>query len=144
MKHMPTEKDLAPLVAVLDPSTPPTLREIAENLFVVLVSNEPTKPVAARALELASLALLQLERLCANMGGMNWYLNKGVILKLSKRNREMCSKFRGDYKPLAREYDLTEQQVRNIVDAWQQEEFARKQKPLFGDAQPGAKANSRK
>lgn len=134
MKHLPTEQDLAPLTAVLDPSTPATVREIAENLFVVLVSSEPVKPVAARALVLAQLAQAQVERLCANMGGMNWYLNKGVILKLSKRNREMCAKFRGDYKVLARAYDLTEQQVRNIVDAWQHEEFARRQSALFGDA----------
>ena len=133
MKQLPTAKDLAPLLQVLDPATPPTLREIAENLFVVLMFAEPSKPAADRALALAQLALLQMERLCAHMGGMNWYLNKGVALKLSKRNRGMCAKFRGDYKILAREYDLTEQQVRNIVDGWQEAEFLRKQNPLFGD-----------
>ena len=139
MQDLPTQQDLAPLADVLDPSTPATLREVAENLFVVLLANEPAKPKRDRAIALAQLALLQLERLCANMGGMNWYLHKAKVLKLSKRNREMCGKFRGDYKVLARAYDLTEQQVRNIVDAWQHEEFARKQKPLFASPQPALK-----
>lgn len=144
MKHMPTAQDLAPLQQVMDPAMPPTLREIAENLFVVLLLAEPAKPVAARAMALAQLALLQLEQLCATMGGMNWYLNKGVVLKLSRRNRDMCAKFRGDYKVLAREYDLTEQQVRNIVDAWQHQEFARRQNPLFGDVATAHKRKPKK
>ncbi|MGY8903725.1 MAG: Mor transcription activator family protein [Burkholderiales bacterium] len=132
MSKLPTVQDLAPVQAVLDPTCPPTLREITENLYLELAQAEASYPDADRAAHLASLAWRQTERLCAAMGGMNWYLNKGVSLRLSKRNRQMCAEFRGDYKVLARKYDLTEQQCRNIVDAWQQEEYAKRQSALFG------------
>ncbi|MFM9881207.1 MAG: Mor transcription activator family protein [Burkholderiaceae bacterium] len=131
MNKPATALDLAPVNAVIDPACPPTLREITEHLYLELAEAEPAKPSGERAHELAQLAWRQLERLCAAMGGMNWYLNKGVALRLSKRNRAMCAKFRGDYKVLAREYQLTEQQVRTIVDAWQKEEFAKRQSALF-------------
>ena len=42
----------------------------------------------------------------------------------------MCAEFRGDYKSLARKWGLTEQQTRNIVDAWQRERFHARQGSL--------------
>ena len=45
----------------------------------------------------------------------------------------MCAKFRGNnYFALAREYGLTEMRVRQIVGAWQQEQFLRRQGQLPG------------
>mgnify|MGYP002151237351 CR=1 FL=1 len=52
---------------------------------------------------------------------------------LTARDREMCARFRGNnYFALAREYGLTEMRVRQIVGAWQQEQFLRRQGQLPG------------
>jgi Mor family transcriptional regulator len=87
----------------------------------------------ARKLAPEQLAWLQLQRLAATLGGLNMYLQKGTSVLLSPRNRQMCAEFRGDYKALARKYKLTEQQVRNIVDEWQRQEYAKRQTPLFAE-----------
>ena len=44
----------------------------------------------------------------------------------------MCRKFRGDYRVLALEFGLTEMRVRQIVDAWQREQYAQRQGRLLG------------
>lgn len=44
----------------------------------------------------------------------------------------MCSEFRGDYKVLARKYDLTEVRVLQIVDAWQRAQYLSRQQGLLG------------
>lgn len=133
MSAVPSAQDLAPVGLVLDPSYPESLREVTELLYLELVDAEPEAPAQARALELARLALRQTERLSSELGGTNFYMHKATSYRLSPRNRAMCAEFRGDYKILARRYKLTEQQVRNIVDAWQKEEFARKQNSLSFD-----------
>lgn len=60
------------------------------------------------------------------------YLAKGVTAHLSVRDRKMCGEFRGDYKLLARKYNLTEMRVRQIVDAWQRAQFLNRQRGLPG------------
>jgi Mor family transcriptional regulator len=79
------------------------------------------------------LALAQLQHLMAMIGGSSFYIAKGVAVHLSARDRQMCAKFRGNnYFALAREYGLTEMRVRQIVGAWQQEQFLRRQGQLPG------------
>lgn len=134
MSKLPTAKDLAPVAAVLDPAYPELLREATEILFLQLVDEEASPPDEPRSLRLAQIALAQVERLSEVIGGGAPYWPKAVRFRLTPRNRQMCSEFRGDYKPLARKYKLTEQQVRNIVDEWQREQFARKQSPLFAES----------
>jgi len=130
MKPTPTAQDLAPVAQVLDPEYPASLREITELLYLELVESEPEPPAQDRATDLARLALRQTERMCMEMGGQNLYLHKGTSYRLSPRNRQMCAEFRGDYKSLARKWGLTEQQTRNIVDAWQRERFHARQGSL--------------
>lgn len=134
MSLLPTAKDLAPVHAVLDPAYPEFLREVTEINFVTLLAEEPTPPDEARKLRLAQIALALVERLSDVIGGGAPYWPKAVRFHLTPRNRAMCAEFRGDYKRLARKHKLTEQQVRNIVDAWQREQFERRQSPLFEDA----------
>ena len=50
----------------------------------------------------------------------------------SARDEQMCRKFRGDYRVLALEFGLTEMRVRQIVDAWQREQYAQRQGRLLG------------
>ncbi|MFM9902106.1 MAG: Mor transcription activator family protein [Polaromonas sp.] len=142
MSALPESVDLAPIQAVLHPAYPERLREIAEFLFLVLVGEEETAPDAERSARLAQIAFAQCERLSAELGGSGFYMHKAISYRLTARNRQMCSEFRGDYRVLARKWKLTEQQVRNIVDEWQKEEFSRRQGDIFGAA-PSAHKHGR-
>lgn len=125
---MSTSTDLTPLQAIVPPEFHEALYEIASWLYLQLVDEGLGLP----AERLAAVALRQAERLSFEMGGSSVYIAKGVSYRLTPRNREMCEKFRGDYKVLAREYKLSEQQVRNIVDGWQREQYMRRQADMFG------------
>lgn len=82
--------------------------------------------------KMARVAVMQLQHLAQEKGGRNVYLSKCTVFQLSERDREMCTKFRGDYVALADEYDLTVMRVRQIVDAWQRERFMARQQNLPG------------
>lgn len=123
---MAATTDLKPLEAIVPPDFHEALHEIASWLYLQLVDEALGLPSD----KLAAVALRQAERLSDEMGGSSVYIAKGVSYRLTPRNREMCERFRGDYKVLARAYKLSEQQVRNIVDAWQREQFAARQGAL--------------
>ncbi len=130
----------APLHALLDRAYPENLRMVAEWLFVQLVEDEPLTPgdnggepqrSPLRLTQLAQLALRQTERLCAECGGMNFYLNKGIRYRASLRDREMFSRFNGrNYDELARTYGLTPMRVRQIMAAMLADELGRRQGKL--------------
>src|SRR5574343_182206 len=81
---------------------------------------------------MARVAVIQLQHLANEKGGRAIYRAKGVAVHLSARDRKMCEEFRGDYKVLARKYGLTEMRVGQIVDAWQREQYLRRQRGLPG------------
>lgn len=56
------------------------------------------------------------KKLVELLGGSSLYIPKESSLTRPIRNRIIREKFNGDYKSLAREYDITQTQVRNIVD----------------------------
>lgn len=122
---------LAPLHAQLDPAYPENLRMVAEWLFVQLVEDEDATEVPVPVARLSALALLALrltERLSAEIGGMNFYLNKGVRYRATLRDREMFDRFNGrNYDELARIYGLTPMRVRQIIGAMMVDEVARRQ-----------------
>lgn len=128
--------DVAVLESVLDPGYPERLREVALHLYASLLHMESLSGLERKAL--AEMALQQTEHLSLEMGGGNFYMHKGTAYRLTQRDREMCAKFKGrNYHQLAREYDLSEMRVRQIIDAWQREAFARRQGGLFGGDQAG-------
>lgn len=136
MRHV-VAADLAPLAAVLDPAYPERLREMAECLYLQLLEEDNLLVVeedgTERRHQLALVALRQTDRLSQDLGGGNFYMHKATSYRLTQRDREMCQRFNGrNYSALAREYELSEMRVRQIVDAWQKEEFARRQGGLFG------------
>jgi hypothetical protein len=117
------------------------MRDLALCLFEALVLGDvragtPAPADAwAKQLELWAIQVLaQLQHVAHEMGGRGGiYIAKGLIAALSVRDREMCSKFQGNnYRELAHEYDLTEMRVRQIVDAWQREQFEKRQGRLPG------------
>lgn len=133
-----TAQEKAHLDAVLDEAYPERLREVAYHLYASLLRTDALRSLERSAL--AEMALRQTERLSQEMGGGNFYMHKGLAFRLTQRDREMCSKFNGrNYHQLAREYDLSEMRIRQIIDEWQREEFARRQGGLFGADQAAPK-----
>ena len=140
-----TSEDLAPLEAVMDDAYPDRLREVAEQLYLQLVDEEELPPDPARAHCLAETALRQTERLSLALGGGNFYMHKGVSYRLTPRNREMCARFTGNnYDVLALQAGLSEMRVRQIVGAWQMEQFTRRQGVLPGVENPAELGKGRK
>lgn len=125
---------LAALHALLDPAYPENLRMVAEWLFIQLVEDEEITAIPMSPERLSALALLalrQTERLSAEIGGMNFYLNKGVSYRATLRDREMFERFNGrNYDELARAYGLTPMRVRQIIGQMMIDEVARRQGKL--------------
>lgn len=131
---------LKPLHAILPPGFPEGLKEIAEWLFLQLLDEQAAGQLNATEAELAAMALRLADRLSLEMGGSAVYIQKGSSWRLTPRNLQMCQEFRGDYRVLARKYGLTEQQVRNIVDGWQRQQFLARQGDLLADSAADAAA----
>ena len=134
-----TEAESAVLDATLPADLKPDMRDVALCLFEVLVfdaggggSAKPSADWLLQLQRLAKLALAQLDHLAQQKGGQNFYLGKNVGVYFSARDEQMCRKFRGDYRVLALEFGLTEMRVRQIVDAWQREQYAQRQGRLPG------------
>ncbi len=133
--------EMATFEVRLPPGMGAGMRDMALCLYEALVLRDERAGTPAPADEWAAqlelwseLVLAQLQHLAQEMGGRgSFYISKGVVAQLSGRDREMCAKFRGDnYSQLARAYNLTEMRVRQIVDAWQREQFERRQHTLPG------------
>ena len=128
------------LEALLAPELTPDMREVALCLYEAQAmgdarcgQRQPDADWRAVLTGMARLAVVQLLHLAREIGGRAVYLAKGVAVRLSARDRELCGKFRGNnYAQLAAEYDLTEMRVRQIIGAWRLEQFERRQGRLPG------------
>ena len=141
---LPTTKRMtAAEAAVLDAQLPAGLteemRDVALCLFQAMaftdarVGQDRPDPAWLQVLgAMARVAVIQLQHLANEKGGRAIYLAKGVAVHQSARDRKMCEEFRGDYEVLADKYDLTPMRVRQIVGAWQDEQFRRRQGRLPG------------
>lgn len=134
-----TQAELAVLEAMLPDGLTPDMREVARCLYAALVLNDarcgsaPTVPMWGDQLHAWALqALMQLQHLASQIGGGAVYLAKGVTVHLTARDRKMCAEFKGDYKVLARKYNLTEVRVRQIVDSYQRAQYLSRQQGLPG------------
>lgn len=118
---------LAPLNAVMPGGLHPTLREMCEEMFLHLLEDEEV--VGLLEVErLAELVVGMVDRVSMKVGGAGFYLPKGIGCKLSARDREIAQAFNGRNKHLlARQYQLSEMRIDQILKKWRQEEFARKQ-----------------
>lgn len=130
--------EAAVLEARLPDGLTPDMQDVALCLYEALVLQDeragartPAGDWRAQLEAWAAQACTQLAHLAGEKGGRSLYLAKGVSVQLSARDREMCSRFRGNnYRELASEYDLTEMRVRQIVDAWQRSRFLARQQSL--------------
>lgn len=105
--------DLAALDALLDEHYPKEWREIATFLYSGLLEHGQ---FAGDARPCAALAFNLTEWLRDNMGSGQIYLGKGQRYALSRRNRAIFDAWRGNnIKQLARDYQLTQRQVYEII-----------------------------
>jgi hypothetical protein len=135
-----TQAELAVLEAMLPDGLTPDMRDVAQCLFVALVLNDPRcgevptliNGWGAQLHAWALQALMQLQYLASQIGGGAVYLAKGITVHLTARDRKMCAEFRGDYKALARKYNLTDMRVRQIVDTFLKAQYLSRQQGLPG------------
>lgn len=123
---LPTGQDLLPLTRLLPDTYPERLRELAEVLYVSLISLEVTCKISRE--ELAQIAIRQVGEICAQLGGATFYLMKGTSYATAERNQAIWRDFNGhNYIELARQYSLTEMQIRNIIEIIRSEEIKARQ-----------------
>ncbi|MGL5714835.1 MAG: Mor transcription activator family protein [Paraclostridium sp.] len=58
------------------------------------------------------------KKLVELVGGSSLYIPKESSLTRPIRNRIIRERFNGDYRSLAKKYNITETQIRNIVDTY--------------------------
>lgn len=101
------------------------LLDIAEVLTDALIE-EGVEPEKAR-----QLGLLAAEKLRDTYGGAQLYIARGTALTLCRRDLEMYEKFNGiNYGELARQFDLSERRVRQVINRVLKEEFRKRQPAL--------------
>jgi len=80
----------------------------------------------------AEAAFAIAEAIRTEVGGAYEYIPKGQTWVLSRRDREIYAKFRGDnYRQLARDFHLSEMRVRQIVDRCRAADIKSRQTGLF-------------
>lgn len=136
--------------AVLDAHMPAGLteemRDVAWCLFEALAlqdarcgQEQPSAAWHAVLHALARAALAQLQHLAQQKGGKAIYLAKGMAVYLSARDLALCAEFKGhNHAQLARRYGLTEMRVRQIIAAWQEQQWRSRQAQLPGLGDPAA------
>lgn len=125
---------LAPLNAAMPGDLHPTLREIIEESYLHLVEDE--EAVAKLGLDrLAEIAVGQTDRVATKLGGCQFYLPRGIGAKLSARDRQIASEWRGNNgHSLARKHGVSEMRISQILKKFRAEELSRKQGRLALDA----------
>lgn len=77
------------------------------------------------------------ERMTAHWGGQNLYFPMGMVVKLSRRDRQIYDDFNGDnHHELARKYGVSLQWIYKIVKAMRKEHIASLQSDMFDETDP--------
>lgn len=109
---------------------PPGYPELLEHIGQIVYRDLVERGVHPKIAE--NLALEVGDSICAAVGGTQIYIPRAIAYRLSQRDAAIYNEFRGDnYAQLARKYDLSEVQIRNIVNRCTEDERRRRQNPLF-------------
>lgn len=112
---------------MLDDDYPEALGLIANAAYTQLVERLKLDHQTA-----AEIALSIAERARKELGGGHQYIPKGRDYDLSRRDRQIYAKFHGDnYTQLAREFELTEMRIRQIVERCRRADIQTRQAGLF-------------
>jgi Mor family transcriptional regulator len=109
---------------------PPGYPELLEHIGQIVYRDLIERGVHPKIAEV--LALQVGDSICAEVGGTQIYIPRAISYRLSLRDAEIFNEFRGDnYAQLARKHNLSEMQVRNIINRCIEEERRRRQQDLF-------------
>lgn len=139
-----TEGEALVLTHALPVGMTEPMQELAYVLYEALVLQDPRAaheqtwrkaPQGEWLLMLTAMArtvCVQVTHAAQEIGGRQIYISRGVS-DLSERDRAICGEFNGrNHAALAKKYDLTEMRVRQILEAFQKEDYARRQGKLPG------------
>lgn len=134
---------MAHLTALLPELLHPTLVEMVEQMYLHLV--EDAEVVALLDLpRLAAIAVGQLDRVTLRCGGSQFYMPKGIAQRLSARDMEIVRRHNGSNKrQLAREYDLSDVRIDQILNAWRRAEFERRRANSASASEPAQQLDLR-
>lgn len=115
---------------ILDDDFPLFLTLIAQAAYEKMTGRAQVEPQLA-----GEIAMEIAEKARENLGGgAHVYIPKGRDWLLPRRDREIWDKFKGDnYQALAKEYNLTEMRIRQIVERCRAADQKRRQAGLFGE-----------
>ena len=117
---------------ILDDEYPEVLADIAREIHSRLMDHPLVQLPHAIA---AEMALGVTEHVRKNIGGVATYIPRGMAYELSIRDKKIYEKFNGEnYHALAREFEMTEMRVRQIVTHVGRVERAKRQQSLFDAA----------
>lgn len=120
------------LQAVLPDNLHPTLVEMATAMFSYLVDDAEALEKLGPA-RLADIVIGQLDLVAIECGGAGFYLPKGLARHFSERDRKIVAAWNGRNKrELAKEHQLSEMRIDQIMTAWRRAEFERRQGKLPG------------
>ncbi|MDR1276168.1 MAG: transcriptional regulator [Candidatus Accumulibacter sp.] len=109
---------------------PENYPELLEQIGQVIFRSLRRYDVARESAIQMTFSIVEAVR--TEIGGAQQYIPRGLSFELSKRDLEIWRKFSGgNYLKLAREYKLTEMQVRNIIRRARARETAARQGSLF-------------
>ncbi|WP_234082384.1 Mor transcription activator family protein [Azonexus sp. R2A61] len=122
------------LQALLPDKMHPTLVEMAEQMYLHLVEDADAVAALGHA-RLARIVLGQIERVSMQCGGGGFYLPKGVWYRNGARDQEIYARFNGrNMHQLAREYNLTDMRIAQILDEQRTADIQRRQGKIdFGE-----------
>ena len=104
--------------------------ELLEQMGHVIARRLSAHGVSAE--ELQDLTMGIVEDIRFEVGGRDLYVPKGHLFELSQRDELIYQKFKGNnYYQLAREFGLTEVQIRSIVKRGRIRDLARRQGSLI-------------
>jgi Mor family transcriptional regulator len=119
-------------VLILDAAYPEVLADIAREIHARLMDDPRVKLPHQVA---AEIALGVAEHVRRNIGGVSLYIPRGHAYEATQREQQIYRDFKGDnYQELARQYDLTEMRIRQIVNQVGAVERAKRQQNLFEPA----------
>ena len=99
-----------PLILHFPPEYPELLEQMGQIIGRKLLELDVPSEKASHA------AFDIVESVRNEIGGVQLYIPRGMRFELSRRDHEIYNKFNGrNYHNLAREYGLSEMQIRNIV-----------------------------
>ncbi len=112
----------------LPPEYPEVLADMAQSIAASVRKNLPELPME----RVVDVALGATEFVRIKHGGGAIYLGKGESYENSLRDKEIWALFKGNnYLQLAKQFDLTEMRVRQIVGFMKLRDRAERQNRLF-------------